>query len=80
MKVQFTQTSGNAQNGIRGQRVRIYVDDEQKYQLTIPSKYGAWYYMSIHPNSQYTKKIREAIDTFVKKDYPIPTSSYTTTI
>jgi len=64
--MKITETSGNSNNGIRGQRISIYADiDGQRYlvdRFTVSSKYGAVRYCQIHTNGEYSKRYFSAID------------------
>jgi hypothetical protein len=79
MDAKFTQTNGNATNHIRGGRIRVYLDGVRSYQATIPSKYGAYHYMTAHPGSKYTVALREWMDAHGMRHMPIPCGSITFT-
>ena len=79
-QVRFTESSGNSRTSFSGQRVSIYVDGALVFRMVMPSKYGAYRYMSDHPGSKYTKMMRAAIDEYVRPSFPIPSSSGTFSI
>lgn len=62
--MKITETSGNSQNGIRGQRVSIYAEVENRVFLidrfSVPSMYGAKRYIAKH-NGIYRKRYEDAI-------------------
>jgi len=64
--MKITETSGNSKNGIRGQRISIYVTVDDKMYLidrfTVTSKYGAIRYCQNHPNGKYGQRYFESID------------------
>ncbi len=58
--MKFTQSNGNAQNGIQGSRVRVWAEHdggkpELMGEVTIPVR-GALLYCSRHPSGSYGRK------------------------
>ena len=65
--MKITETSGNGINGIRGQRISIYAEvNEKKYlidRFSVSSKYGAIKYCNQFKAGKYGKRYFDSIET-----------------
>lgn len=64
--MKITETSGNSNNNIRGQRISIYANvDGQNYlvdRFVVSSKYGAVRYCQRHTEGAYSKRYFASIE------------------